>query len=39
MSNLASLKQLEILVKIVECGGFKEAGIQLNVSPSAISHQ
>jgi DNA-binding transcriptional LysR family regulator len=37
MSNLASLKQLEILVKIVECGGFKEAGIQLNVSPSAIS--
>ncbi len=37
MSSLASLKQLEILVKIVECGGLKEASIQLNVSPSAIS--
>lgn len=37
MSNPASLKQLEILVKIVECGGLSEAAVQLNVSPSAVS--
>lgn len=37
MSNLASLKQLEILVKIVECGGLSEAAAQLNISPSAVS--
>jgi len=37
MRNLVSLKQLEALVKIVECGGLKEASDQLHVSPSAIS--
>lgn len=37
MSNPVSLKQLEILVKIVECGGLSEAAVQLNVSPSAVS--
>ncbi|AJI96732.1 bacterial regulatory helix-turn-helix, lysR family protein [Yersinia ruckeri] len=37
MSNIASLKQLEILVKIIECGGLSEAATQLNISPSAVS--
>jgi DNA-binding transcriptional LysR family regulator len=37
MSNPTSLKQLEILVKIVEFGGLSEAAAQLNVSPSAVS--
>jgi DNA-binding transcriptional LysR family regulator len=37
MRNLVSLRQLEALVKIVECGGLKEASDQLHVSPSAIS--
>lgn len=37
MSSPASLKQLEVLVKIVECGGLSEAAAHLNVSPSAVS--
>lgn len=37
MSSPASLKQLEVLVKIVECGGLSEAATHLNVSPSAVS--
>src|SRR5471030_1796214 len=37
MSTPASLKKLEILVKIVEFGGLSEAAAQLNISPSAVS--
>jgi DNA-binding transcriptional LysR family regulator len=37
MNNTLTLKQLEILVKIIECGGISEAARQLNITPSAIS--
>lgn len=37
MNKSLSVKQLEILVKIVECGSISEAARQLNISPSAIS--
>ncbi|HIC1790549.1 TPA: LysR family transcriptional regulator [Escherichia coli] len=37
MNKSLSIKQLEILVKIHECGGISEAARHLNISPSAIS--
>ncbi|WP_440515042.1 LysR family transcriptional regulator [Serratia sarumanii] len=37
MNKSISVRQLEILVKIFECGGISGAARQLNISPSAIS--
>ncbi|MBH3259206.1 LysR family transcriptional regulator [Serratia marcescens] len=37
MNKSLTVKQLEVLVKIYECGGISEAARQLNISPSAIS--
>jgi DNA-binding transcriptional LysR family regulator len=32
------LSQLRALVAVAECGNFGEAGLQLSVSQSAVSH-
>lgn len=37
MNNNLTIKQLEILVMIIECGGLSEAARKLNITPSAIS--